>query len=96
MGNLRATYKPSSVSHIKDNIEILAFAFKRILAISYCLRKSNILITFIPHLIMFESIIQQIVPPTWESFGVWIPLAFGLSVGLAYVIASAVKHRHQR
>ena len=45
---------------------------------------------------MFESIIQQIVPATWESFGVWIPLAFGLSVGLAYVIASAVRHRHGR
>ena len=35
---------------------------------------------------MFESMIQQIVPATWESFGVWIPLAFGLSVGLAYVL----------
>ena len=93
MGNLRATYNPSSVSQIKDNNEILAFAFKRILAISYCLRKSNILITFIPHIIMFESMIQQIVPATWESFGVWIPLAFGLAVGLAYVIASAARRK---
>ena len=32
---------------------------------------------------MFESMIQQIVPATWESFGVWIPLAFGLAVGLS-------------
>jgi len=47
--------------------------------------------TFIPQLIMFESIIQQIVPATPESFGVWIPLAFGLVVGLGYVIASAVR-----
>jgi len=27
------------------------------------------------------------------AFPVWIPLAFGLSVGLIYVIASAFKHR---
>ena len=40
---------------------------------------------------MFESIIQQIVPATSESFGVRIPLAFGLAVGLAYAIASAVR-----
>jgi hypothetical protein len=40
---------------------------------------------------MFESIIQQIVPATWESFGVWIPLAFGLAVGLGYAIVSAAR-----
>ncbi|HEX7274718.1 MAG TPA: hypothetical protein VF248_03815 [Nitrososphaeraceae archaeon] len=40
---------------------------------------------------MFESIIQQIVPATSESFGVWIPLAFGLAVGLGYAIISAVR-----
>jgi hypothetical protein len=40
---------------------------------------------------MFESIIQQIVPATSESFGVWIPLAFGLAVGLGYAIVSAVR-----
>jgi len=40
---------------------------------------------------MFESIIQQIVPATTESFGVWIPLAFGLAVGLGYAIISAVR-----
>jgi hypothetical protein len=31
------------------------------------------------------------VPATIESFGVWIPLAFGLAVGVAYVIASAAR-----
>ena len=36
------------------------------------------------------SLIQQINVST-QSFGVWIPLAFGLIVGLAYVIASAAK-----
>ena len=40
---------------------------------------------------MFESVILQIVPANMESFGVWIPLAFGLAVGLGYVIASAVR-----
>jgi len=38
-----------------------------------------------------ESLIQQIVPATVESFGVWVPLAFGLVIGLAYVIASAAR-----
>ncbi|HZO11069.1 MAG TPA: hypothetical protein VFB48_03030 [Nitrososphaeraceae archaeon] len=40
---------------------------------------------------MFESLIQQSFAP--EAFGVWIPLAFGLSVGLVYAIISAVRHR---
>jgi hypothetical protein len=31
------------------------------------------------------------VPATIDSFGVWIPLAFGLAVGVAYVIASAAR-----
>jgi hypothetical protein len=35
--------------------------------------------------------IQQIVPATIESFGVWIPLAFGLAVGLAYAIVSGLR-----
>jgi hypothetical protein len=39
---------------------------------------------------MFESIIQQINP---EAFGVWVPLAFGLAVGLVYAIISGVRHR---
>ena len=41
---------------------------------------------------MFESLIQQI-NISGEAFGVWIPLAFGLSVGLVYAIVSAVRHR---
>lgn len=65
--------------------------FKKILVVPKCLRKSNILITFIPLLIMFESIIQQTISP--EAFGVWVPLAFGLAVGLAYAIISGVRHR---
>jgi len=40
---------------------------------------------------VFESILQQIVPFSVDSFGVWIPLTFGLAVGLAYVIASAAR-----
>jgi hypothetical protein len=36
------------------------------------------------------SLIQQI-NVSEQSFGVWIPLAFGLIVGLAYVIASAAR-----
>lgn len=65
--------------------------FKKILVLPKCLRKSNILITFIPHLIMFESMIQQSISP--EAFGVWIPLAFGLAVGLVYAVISGVRHR---
>jgi hypothetical protein len=40
---------------------------------------------------MFESVILQMVPANMESFGVWIPLTFGLAVGLGYAIASAVR-----
>ena len=40
---------------------------------------------------MFESVILQMVPANWESFGVWIPLTFGLAVGLGYAIISAVR-----
>lgn len=40
---------------------------------------------------MFESVILQMVPANWQSFGVWIPLTFGLAVGLGYVIASALR-----
>jgi len=36
------------------------------------------------------SLIQQVNFST-QSFGVWIPLTFGLVVGLAYVIASAAR-----
>jgi len=37
----------------------------------------------------FESVLQQSIDPA--AFPVWIPLAFGLVVGLAYVIASAAR-----
>jgi hypothetical protein len=40
---------------------------------------------------VFTQLLQQMVPATIDSFGVWIPLAFGLVVGLAYVIASAAR-----
>ena len=42
---------------------------------------------------MFDSLIQQIYV-SMESFGVWIPLAFGLTVGLVYAIISGAK-RHR-
>jgi hypothetical protein len=38
---------------------------------------------------MFESLLQQSIDPA--AFPVWIPLAFGLIVGLAYVVASAAR-----
>lgn len=38
---------------------------------------------------MFESLLQQSIDPA--AFPVWIPLAFGLIVGLAYAIASAAR-----
>jgi hypothetical protein len=37
----------------------------------------------------FESVIGQSIDP--RAFGVWIPLTFGLAVGLAYVIISAAR-----
>jgi hypothetical protein len=37
---------------------------------------------------MFEALFQQIDP---AAFPVWIPLTFGLVVGLAYAIASSMK-----
>jgi hypothetical protein len=37
----------------------------------------------------FENFIAQSIDP--RAFPVWIPLAFGLVVGLAYVIASAAR-----
>jgi hypothetical protein len=38
---------------------------------------------------MFEFLVKQTIDPA--AFPVWIPLAFGLIVGLAYVIASAAR-----
>ena len=40
---------------------------------------------------MFEALTQQAL--TLEGGAVFIPLAFGLAVGLAYVIISAARHR---
>jgi hypothetical protein len=41
---------------------------------------------------IFGNLIQQLnVPINLDTFGVWIPLAFGLAVGLAYVIASGLR-----
>ncbi|HJT86006.1 MAG TPA: hypothetical protein VJ697_16110 [Nitrososphaeraceae archaeon] len=41
---------------------------------------------------IFGSLIQQLnVPISMDTFGVWIPLTFGLAVGLAYVIASGLR-----
>jgi hypothetical protein len=37
----------------------------------------------------FEFLLRQSIDPA--AFPVWIPLAFGLAVGLAYVIASAAR-----
>ena len=44
---------------------------------------------------VFGALLQQMVPATTDSFGVWIPLTFGLAVGLAYVIASALRSRRK-
>jgi hypothetical protein len=40
---------------------------------------------------MFETLIQQAL--NWEGGVVFIPLAFGLAVGLGYVIISAARHK---
>jgi hypothetical protein len=37
----------------------------------------------------FESLLEQSIDP--RAFPVWIPLTFGLAVGLAYVIISAAR-----
>ena len=41
---------------------------------------------------MLETLIQQ-VSLNWEGGVVFIPLAFGLAVGLGYVLISAVRHK---
>jgi hypothetical protein len=43
---------------------------------------------------MFENLIQQTFNP--ESALVFIPLAFGLAVGLGYVIISSAWHRRKK
>jgi hypothetical protein len=42
---------------------------------------------------MSETFIQQAL--NWEAGAVYIPLAFGLAVGLVYVIISAARHRRR-
>jgi len=39
----------------------------------------------------FEFLLKQVIDPA--AFPVWIPLTFGLVVGLAYVIISGVRRR---
>ena len=40
---------------------------------------------------MFNALIQQLI--NWEGGVVFIPLAFGLAVGIGYVIISAARHK---
>jgi hypothetical protein len=42
---------------------------------------------------MFEAMLKQVISFTMESFGVWVPLAFGLAVGLAFAVISGAR-RH--
>jgi hypothetical protein len=44
--------------------------------------------------VMFATIIQQTFNP--EAALVFIPLAFGLAVGLGYAIVSSVWHRRKK
>ena len=43
---------------------------------------------------MYEALIQQIME--WQEGAVFIPLGFGLAVGLGYVIISAAWHRKRK
>jgi hypothetical protein len=40
---------------------------------------------------MFNALIEQVFE--WQGAAVFIPLAFGLAVGLGYVIISAARHK---
>ena len=42
---------------------------------------------------MSETLIQQVF--NWEGGVVFLPLAFGLAVGLEYVIISAARHKRR-
>ena len=44
-----------------------------------------------PSDMVFEFLIKQTIDPA--AFPVWIPLTFGLAVGLGYVIASAMRRK---
>jgi hypothetical protein len=54
------------------------------------LRKSNIL-SLIFQYVMFEALLKQVIVFSTESFGVWVPLAFGLAVGLAFAVISGAR-----
>ena len=41
---------------------------------------------------MFESLIQQSISAA--AYPVWIPLTFGLAVGLGYVIFTTLRRKH--
>ncbi len=43
---------------------------------------------------MYEALIQQVME--WQEAAVFIPLGFGLAVGLAYVVISAAWHRKRK
>lgn len=40
---------------------------------------------------MFEALLKQVIVFSMDSFGVWVPLAFGLAVGLAFAIISGAR-----
>ena len=40
---------------------------------------------------MFEALLKQVIVFSMESFGVWVPLAFGLAVGLAFAVISGAQ-----
>ena len=40
---------------------------------------------------MFETLLKQVIDFSMETFGVWVPLAFGLAVGLAFAVISGAR-----
>jgi hypothetical protein len=40
---------------------------------------------------MFEALIKQSIVFSLETFGVWVPLAFGLAVGLVFAVISGAR-----
>ncbi len=45
---------------------------------------------------MFESVVHNLIQQmvfNQQAFGVWVPLTFGLSIGLAYAIISGLRRR---
>lgn len=43
---------------------------------------------------MFDTLLQQAL--NLEAAGVYVPLGFGLAVGLAYVLISSAMHRRKK